>query len=70
MTAVRPPHCRKFDREIVPDRDALRKIAQSSEQSRSNENDRCGAAHQSSKNRRADQMRASDARIVDTRGDG
>jgi len=70
LIAQRLSHCRKFDRGIGPDRDLLRKIAKSREQSRSNENDRRGAALRSSKIGRADEMRASRARIFDTRGNG
>jgi hypothetical protein len=40
--AERLSHCRKFDRAIVPDRNALSKIFRSSSQSRSNDIDRRG----------------------------
>jgi hypothetical protein len=70
MMAQHLSHCCKFGRGIVADRDLLRKIAKSSDQSRSNENDRRGAALRFSKSGRADEMRASHARICDTRGNG
>jgi hypothetical protein len=70
MMAEHLSHCRKFGRGIVLDHDLLRTIAKSREQSRLNENDRRGAALRSSKIGRADEMRASGARIFDTRGDG
>jgi hypothetical protein len=45
-------------------------MARSSQQSRWNQSDRRGAALRFSKIGRADEMRASPARIFDTRGDG